>query len=244
MKRETTPIGNSRSARSVTVVAAMLTLALSAFALAACSGQQTASSSAAASSSGSAVAEQAADSSAAATIDTASWKTLGDGLALATTTPNASWNDTYYVCDFEIGDSFIYAVAKMAPGVQEKIAELDFNDKEYDKKLVEILGELELVRAEDVTAYRLDQAALDALVGKTGQELLDDGFVFGSYFFYGGEETGATLDKDYFAYDVTFDASTAEDSIEDEGESIKNAKVTAIEFQGTASSTLDPERVE
>jgi len=121
--------------------------------------------------------------------------------------------------------------------------ELDFSDKDYDKKLVEAIGGMELVSAEDITSHRIDQATLDGLVGKTGQELFDDGFAFSSYYFYGGEETGATLDKDYFAYTVTFDTSITEADTEDEGASLKDAKVTAIECGGTAASLLDPETV-
>lgn len=218
-----------------------LVLTLGVLLLVGCSGQQAASSSiATAASQASAPAES---SISAATIDTSAWKTLGDALANATTVPNAGWDDTYYLCDFEIGESTIHAVAKMAPGVSEKIGELDFEDKDYSTKLKQVVGGLELVSAEDITSYKLDRAAMDALVGRTGQELFDDGFVFEGYFMYGGENTGATLAKDYFSYGVTFDTSIPESSAEDEGASIKDAKVLAVERQGTSNSSLDPAAV-
>ena len=232
------PIRNAGKAKEGRIALAIaLALALGILPLAACSN----SSQPAASDSASSAAEQAAETPAA--IDTSSWKTLGDALAIATSSPNAGWDEEYYVCDFEAGESVIYAVAKMQPGVSEKLMELDFSDKDYDKKLVEAIGGMELVSAEDITGHRMDQATLDGFVGKTGQELFDDGFAFSSYYFYGGEETGATLNRDYFAYTVTFDTSITEKDTEDEGASLKDAKVTAIECEGTAASLLDPETV-
>ena len=229
---------SSKTRTSKIAASIALALALGILPLAACSGQQAASSPSAGASSQ--ASESVEPNASAATIDTSSWKTLGDALDNATSNPNAGWDDEYYLCDFEIGESTIHAVAKMAPGVGEKIAELDFDDKDYNTKLRQAVGGLELISAEDISSYKLDRTAMDALVGKTGQELFDEGFVFEGYFMYGGDNTGATLAKDYFSYGVTFDASVPENNTEEDGASIKNAKVVEVDFQGTSTASLDP----
>ena len=231
-------------ARRGTALVAAFVLAMGLVALTACSGQQPASSSQEQTAdSSSASAAQQESSSSTATVDTSSWKTLGDGLAQADSAPNAAWNDQYYVCEFPIGESTIYAVAKMTPEVEKKIQSIDASKTDYEKEFVKAVSPLELVKAEDITSHKMDQSALDAFVGKTGQDLFDAGFTFDNYYQYDGPQTGATLEKDYFAYGVTFDVKTPEKDTEDGGASIKNATITDIELQGAADSLLDPENV-
>lgn len=215
--------------------------------LAACAGQPSASSGAAASSEPAAASDAGAPAGAAgaaAPVDVSGWKTLGDAYAVATDMPSYSYNDSNWVSMFRAGDSVIRVVAKMQPGVGDKLYELEFEDPDYNQKLIDMVGALELTSAEDVTAKQLDQSAVEALVGKTGQELMDEGFQFESYFLYGGEQTGASMGKDYFSYEFTFDTMTSEDSTEDGGESIKGGTVVEAATNGNFSDlALDPEQV-
>ncbi len=177
--------------------------------------------------------------------DPASWKTLGEALDNATDDLSYGYNNDYFVCVFNSGDSVVRVVAKMDPDVLEQIYNLDFSDKNYDSKLEKAIGGLTLVSAEDVTAEKLSPEDLQALIGKTGQELADEGFVFESYFWYGGEQTGATLSKGCFSYNITFDTSITEEQAEDEGASLLNAKVTEFdEIVNTANSAIEPSLVE
>lgn len=178
-------------------------------------------------------------------LDTKSWKTLGDALASRTDRLSYGHDDKYFVCVFSAGDTQVRAIAKSDPSIDPAIGELDFEDPDYDKKLDEILKDLELISAEDISGTMLEQSELDSYVGKTGQDLLDAGFVFGSYFMYGGEQTGASMDNGYYTYEFTFDVSVPEDKTEDEGEALKGATITEVQSNGNLSNmALDPASVE
>ena len=147
-----------------------------------------------------------------------------------------------YVTTFKAGDSLVRVVAKSNEDADNKIAELDFLDKDYDSKLLDIIGGLEIVSAEDLTAGVPTQDELDALVGKTGQEIMDDGWTFQSYFMTGGDETAATYAKDYYAVNLTFDANISSDKADKDvnGDEMKAAKVSAAENAGVSDAAVDP----
>lgn len=187
----------------------------------------------------------AAEESAAETIDVSSWKTLGDALAAKTDDyATASWDEVYYLSVFDTGEQTVRVIAKMDADTYAKISDLDAAADDYDEAFDKVVSALELESAEDLTDEKLSQDELDAYVGKTGQDLVDDGFAFSSYFMYGGDETGATMDKGYLAYDVTFDVTVPEDQTEDEGAAVMGATVTAIEYAGASDAAVDPMAVE
>ena len=199
--------------------------------LSACGGQQA--------SSGSGL---AADTPAASTVDVSSWKTLGDALAAKTDDVSSGWDDKYYIVAFKSGDSLFRVVAKSEEGIQDKTGELDFLADDYDDKLLEVIGGLEIVSVEDLTAEVPTQEQLDAMVGKTGQELIDDGWAFQSYFMTGGDETGATFTKGMIACNVTFGAKVSTEAADSDeiGDKLKDAKVTLAENAGVSDDATDP----
>jgi hypothetical protein len=202
--------------------------------LSACGGQQ------ASSGSGS-----AADTPAASTVDASSWKTLGDALAAKTDDVSSGWDDKYYIVAFKSGDSLFRVVAKSEEGIQDKTSELDFLADDYNDKLLEVIGGLEIVSVEDLTAEVPTQEQLDAMVGKTGQELIDDGWAFQSYFMTGGDETGATFTKGMIACNVTFGAKVSTEAADSDeiGDLLKDAKVILAESAGVSEDATDPTKV-
>lgn len=223
--------------RSISKGMAAMALAMAlAMPLAACGGGQAQG--------GGAQNATAGQASQAATVDVSSWKTFGDALAAKTDEYNlASWDENYYVTVFNAGNSIVRVVVKMTPEVYEKISELDGSAEDYDAQFAKVTGGLELASAEDITSEKLSQSDLDACIGKKGQDLLDDGFVFESYYMYGGDETGATMAKGHLAYNVTFDTKVTEKQTEDEGKAIKNAKVTAVEYAGGSDAAVDVSKI-
>jgi hypothetical protein len=223
-----------------TVLAAALALGVGVLPLAGC-GSQPASDATEAETGEPAQEDAAAE---ATPIDTSSWKTMGDALAARTGDLSYGLDDTYFVGVFDAGDSKVRVVAKSQPGIDEAIGKLDFENSDYDQQLNEALSSLELVSAEDITDGQLPQEQLEGYIGQTGQDLLDAGFVFSSYSFYGGEETGATMDYGNYSYEVSFDATVSEEQAEDGGEAIKGATVTAVEsFGNLSNAALDPTSV-
>ena len=226
--------GQTHANVSKRAVVAALCLALSATPLTACSGQKASD----------VTDEGASASTEQAAIDPSSWKTLGDALATQTEPMSSAWDDDYYVAMFRAGDSVIRVVAKIDKEVSDKIDEVDWMEEDVVQKLIEVAGTCELVTAEDLTDKILSQDELDQLVGKTGQDLVDDGWTFAYYYMYGWDETAAAFEKDDLAYAVTFNVTLADDATEDGGASIMGEPIVSTEFLGAADSATDPAQVE
>ena len=223
--------GTSMENAPKTTIAAMIAIALSAAPLAACGGQTSQDAT-----------DDTAGQTQAASIDVSSWKTLGDALAYdASTNSSASWDEEHYITMFTATDgSVVRVVAKMDEDTYDEHAALDMSDDDYQEKFLEVMGDLELESAEDLTGQRLTQDEMDAYVGKTGQDLVDDGFAFESYWMYGGDETGAVMAKGPLAYNVTFDVSIPDEKAEDGGASIMGATITDAVYAGASVDATDP----
>lgn len=233
-KEGSTMMRTSRNTLSGATVVAAFALSLLAVPLVGCGSQATQGDG----SSSSTEQAQAAD------MDVSSWKTLGDALAYDTgENSSAGWNEEHYVTVFSNGGQFVRVVAKMDPETYEAMLDLDMSSDDYKEKFLELMGGLPLESAEDLSAQQIPQAELDAYVGKTGQDLVDDGFVFDSYWMYGGGDSGATMVKGPMAYNVTFDASVSEEQIEDGGASIMGATIKEIYCSGVSMDATDPSAV-
>ena len=228
---------------SIKVVATLaLALALSGLLVACGGGQASSSASSQASSSEQAASSASSQASAAAgALDVWSWKTLGDALAAKNQdgVSSATWDDEHYIAVFSAGDSVVRVVAAMDAETDKRASALDASDDDYNEKFAETVGSLKLESAEDLTSEKIPQSELDAYVGKTGQDLIDEGFTFEQYWMYGGEETGATMAKGYLAYNFTFDTTVDEDKADDEGAAIKDATITAAEFAGGSNAAVE-----
>lgn len=179
-----------------------------------------------------------------AVVDAKSWKTVGDALAAKTEDYySASWDDRHFLMVFDAGDSTYRVVAKMDAKVEDQLSALNAEDEDYDQQFDKAVGPLSVLSTEDITGDKISQDKLDAYVGKTGQDLMNDGFTFVDYNMYGDDESGAEMDKGFFTYDVTFAATVTEDQIEDEGDAIKDATIVAIECIDCSSAAVDPTTV-
>ena len=77
-------------------------------------------------------------------------------------------------------------------------------------------------------------------MGKSGQDLVNDGFAFESYWMYGGDETGAVMAKGLLAYNVTFDVSIPDEKADDGGASIMGATIKDVVYAGASNEATDP----
>ena len=214
-------------------VAAVLCLALAVVPLVACSGQQGADSA-----SSSAAASQAASGQAAG-IDTSSWKTLGDALAVQTDSMASGWDSEYYVTVFKAGVSIVRVVAKLDPATSAKVDAVDWSKNNVGEQVEAAAGAAPIESAEDLTGELVSQEELDKLVGKTGQELYDEGWKFDNYYMFTPDQTGATFAKGYLSYAFTFDTAVPEDNTDMNGDLLKDAKLVEAEFEGASSAATD-----
>ena len=217
------------------VAALTFAMMLACMLLTAC-GQQESSNSSSSSSSSSSAAEQT--ETPAASLDVSGLKTLGDVLAVSSYCQGMAYGEQSFGGVYQIDDSYVRVTAKMTPELYEQTNALDYNDKDYDKKFSELMSGLELEIVEDITADKIPQETLDTYVGKTGKDMVNDGFAFATYFMYGEDETGVAMTNGYYSYDVIFDAKVTEDDTNDEGASIMDATIKSVEQMGFSAAAF------
>lgn len=177
---------------------------------------------------------------AATAVDISGWKILADAYAATEESKASGYDDTYYVTVLAGNDRYYRVVAEADTAVLDQTNELDFFAEDYNEQYNAIVGALNIISAEDIT----DQLIAEndpAYVGKTGQELIDAGFVFVGYMGYGGDETYGTFDKDSFEYEITFGVSISDDT--DEGAAIMDVPSTAIQMVSASDAATNPELV-
>ena len=152
-------------------------------------------------------------------------KTLGDAMAVESPYAYSSYDDQNYVYVFELGGTPMRAIAVMTDELSAQSSDIDADPME----LMEQISALPVEKLEDLSSYIPTQAELDALKGKTGQELLDEGFEINGYRI-DGKHTEYTLDKGMIEYTVVFNETVRLDDSFDEGEAIKPLTVKSASY--------------
>ena len=114
-------------------------------------------------------------------VDLGSVETLGQLLGLPDY--GTSTYDDSYVYAFEQDWNIYRAVAELPDETREAVCALDWDDENYDEKLAELLSPLKVLRIENLSEMTPAQEEMDALIGKTGKELFDDGWYCGGWNF-------------------------------------------------------------
>ena len=223
--------------QTMTRVALALTLGLTVLPLGACAGQDTSSDQ------GATEVSEDVTTGETAEVDITSLKTLGDVMAIEGEGQTSAWNEEHYIYVTNANGAPLRAVVDLTPEIYSQIEELDFLDEDYDQKLADIIGGLELASLDDYSDQVPSQEELDALVGKTGKELADDGFTFSTLTMYGGDETVAEFDKDAFRYEVTFDGTVDGDTDGFDGSVVADLPVASAGFVGLSDEAMNPESV-
>ena len=131
--------------------------------------------------------------------------TIGDVMALSNGNYTASEN--LYVTMAELDDVVYRVEAAMDTETSEALFALDFEDPDYQQKFTDLVSPLTITLIENLSAQIPSQETLDALIGKTGEELLNEGWTCEGWTFEGQDlnELVFHLNHGPFAYDVTFD---------------------------------------
>ena len=142
--------------------------------------------------------------------------------------------DGIYVYAFELGGSYYRAVAEMPTETFDAYMALDFSDEQYDEKVQALLGDLAVTRIEDLNQAVPTQEQLDALVGKTFGELLEDGWMFDGYNF---EEMIFTGNHDISRYELTMEGEAPADYADFTDEDLADLKVVSAKYCGLGDLT-------
>ena len=136
-------------------------------------------------------------------FDPSQIKTMGDFYPFATEDNyQESYTEEKYVYGIEIDGNYYRAVVDLPKDVSKELWAIDFEDKDKDAKVKELMSPLELTSLENLTEQVPKQEELDKLVGKKGKELFDDGW---TYNYYNLEDMEAGLDHGPYSYIVTFE---------------------------------------
>ncbi len=166
---------------------------------------------------------------AAAGVDLATIQTMGDAYAMSTGANQAAWNDTEIIYAYEADGVYYRVRANLPEDVSAALDALDFADENHEEKMREILSPVPVTSAENLSEQIPSQEELDKLLGKTGQELLDDGWSnWGfnldtmEFYMYHGD----------FSYIVVFDGALEMSDDLDGTEALKPLTVKSVTFEG------------
>lgn len=164
-------------------------------------------------------------------------KTIGDLMDL--NAENMQWgsSDLEFTYGFQLNGSYYRAKAAMTPEQKEAFFNIDYSDEDYEEQENAIISQLEITERQELDGLILSQEQLDGLKGKTGQELLDEGWTSG--YGYNLAEGEFWMYNGPFVYAVRFDGDFSDiDDIEDEEEFIRELTVRSAEFMDMGDVTI------
>lgn len=216
------------------IISIMLAIVLSVTMLAACGnsgngGSGSGSSPEAGSASG---ADAAVDE--AAVIE--SLTTLGDAIALESSDTQTAVYDGKAIYAFKLGDTFYRARASISPEDEQAYMDIDYMNDDYEEQQKSILSPLVIDQIDNLSLQMLDSEELDALAGKTGQELQDAGWICTGHNLDGME---FWMEYGLFVYTVVFDGIVPESEYEtfDDVEDTRTMTVKSVRFNGLGDAT-------
>lgn len=150
-----------------------------------------------------------------------------------------AFTETNCVYVFELDGDYWRLTADITPAQSEAIFALDMSADDYDAKYDELVNPLAVTNCENLRGQILSDDALAALTGKTGGELLDDGWTTG--YGYNLDEMAFYMDYGPFSYVVTFESDQQLENTDDfdEEAAIRDLPVKSAAFFGLGDSATD-----
>ena len=209
------------------VISVILAIVMSVTVLAACGNSGNGSGSGSASGAGSATDEKAVIES---------LTTLGDAIALESSETQAAVYDGKAIYAFKLGDTYYRIRASISPEDEQAYMDIDYMDDDYEEQQKKILSPLVIDQIDDLSLQMLSQEELDALVGKTGQDLQDAGWTYGGHDL---ETMEFWMDYGPFDYTVVFDGEVTEAEYEtfDDEKDTRTMTVKSARFNTLGDAT-------
>ena len=136
------------------------------------------------------------------TVDSSQWKTMEDVFPFKETGDyQEAYSEAKYVVVFTADGVYYRAVAELSEDVSKTLWTIDFEDEDRDQKIKDLIGPLDIASLDNLSEQMPSQEELNKLVGKTGQELIDDGR---TYWYYNLEDMQAGMYYGYYQYAVRF----------------------------------------
>ena len=155
-------------------------------------------------------------------------KTVGDALALNSAETQSAAYETAFVYVFLLDGAYYRAIAPMTEETAAAIWALSY-DENYEANWSALVSPLRIEKVENLSALIPTQEELNTLVGKTGAELLEEGW---QSFGYNLDTMEFFLANDPFKYKVTFDGEIEVGEDFDELDAISSLTVKSVAFDG------------
>lgn len=142
-----------------------------------------------------------------------------------------------YVYVLKNGDTYYRAVCVMPEEVYEAIEDIDFEDEDREQKVRDLISPLPIDVLENLNEQIPSQEELDEYVGKTGQDLFDEGW---TYWAYDLEDMKAGMEFGPFSYmvDFEYDGEQMENTDDfDFYEEFKDLKINSVVYEGIGDAT-------
>ncbi len=161
-------------------------------------------------------------------FDPANIKTVADAFAVeaGTTEWSQSENTFVYAIDKD-GECYRFFV-ELPKETAEAVDQLSIMDEDHDEKLYKLISALPIARTEHLNETAMSQDELGKLIGKTGGDLLDAGWIVWisdlntmEYNFHYGPHS----------YNVAFDGKVDNFDVDPE-EAIRTMKIKSVTFAG------------
>ena len=164
-------------------------------------------------------------------------KTFADILALPSNESGST--DKYLFYTFQLNGIDYRAVSFIDQETADALFELDFDDPDHDKKYFEIVAPLTIDQMDNLTEMIPSKEEINAYVGKTGEDLLNEGW---TYQWYNLDSMEFGMQHGLFTYNIQFDGKY-EGNIDDfnEEEDIKPFVIKSIEYSGLGNTSADLE---
>ncbi len=173
------------------------------------------------------------------------FKTVGDAMDVESPCWYGAWDDGRYVCCFEYGGTPVRLTADLSKDAQEQLDTLDLNGTDVLDRIAEIVRPLNVTVWENLADELPAQAELDALSGKTGQELLDLGYEYWDASYEQDDEVGFLLTKGPFTFAAVVDRPAEWGDPEyDPENAFPGMKIGALKYYGLSDSCTNPDGTE
>ena len=173
----------------------------------------------------------------AAAVSVDSLETIGDIIELDPEELQSAVYDENVVYAFKLDDIYYRAIATISKEDAEAYININFDDEDFEEQQKEIVAPLKIDKMENLSDQILSQEELDAFVGKTGKEMVEEGWSYqGSYML---DEMSFDMDNGPFTYAVVFDGKIDEKDYEDyDAESgTADMKVKSVTFSSIGDAT-------
>ena len=145
-----------------------------------------------------------------------------------------AYDEESYVAVIQLGNEYYRFTAPLPKDVAKEIWSIDLSDLERDEKVAKLLAPLKITGSEHLNSAILSQDEMNKQVGKTGQELLDEGWEPNGFNL---DNTEFWMDYHLFSYAVRFDGKLENSDDLDMEEAIKPLKVKSVQFNGLGEAT-------